>query len=369
MIPDKESQENLKKEYGTGLKIIYLAFVRMPTEKAHGAQVMKTCEALADVGATVELVVPNRRTPIEEDSFVYYSVKKNFSFTKLSVPDLVQWGSTGFAFSALWFSEVAKWRKSFWDADIIYSRDAFVLLQYIFLGRKLVFEAHTKPTALSTFVAKRAYRLVVISEGLRDIYIQKGVLPEHIILAHDAVDPEPFEKQYDQKESREWLGIPSDKKVALYVGKIDEAKGAGTFAAASEFTPDNTLCVLIGPENVQKKAWKEKYLSALFLPATAYRDLPRVLAAADILVLPNSAQDTDMSSYTSPLKAFAYLATNKPIVSSDVAALTNILKDRAMYFSADDSEDLARILTATEGTRDPYLHTWQKRAKIITNCM
>ena len=33
------------------MNILYLANVRLPTEKAHGAQIMKTCEALAAAGA------------------------------------------------------------------------------------------------------------------------------------------------------------------------------------------------------------------------------------------------------------------------------------------------------------------------------
>ena len=40
------------------IKMCYLADVRMPTEKAHGIQIMKTCEAFADVGINIKLFVP-----------------------------------------------------------------------------------------------------------------------------------------------------------------------------------------------------------------------------------------------------------------------------------------------------------------------
>ncbi|XKT74491.1 MAG: glycosyltransferase [Patescibacteria group bacterium UBA2163] len=352
------------------MKIFYAALIRLPTEKAHGVQIMKTCEAFVNEGVSVELVVPNRKTPITEDPFEYYDVEKIFPITQLRVPDLVKWGSVGFLFSALWFSEAAKWKKSFWQADIIYSRDAFVLLQYLLLGRKLVYEAHTKPTHISTFVANHAYRLVVISEGLRDAYIEKGVALEKITVAHDAIDLEPFQKEYGQKESREWLGIPQGKKVALYVGKIDEAKGADTFAAASEYLHDDILCVLIGPDSPQKKAWKTKYPKALFLPETPYRELPRVLAAADVLVLPNSAKDEDASKYTSPLKAFAYMATGKPIVASDVPALREVFKGQDVIFSpAGDTTSYVTVINKAlnkEGViREVY--TWDKRVRKILN--
>ena len=66
-------------------KIIYVANIRLPTEKAHGVQIMKMCEALARAGAIVELVVPNRHTHIGGDPFTYYEVEENFIITKLWV--------------------------------------------------------------------------------------------------------------------------------------------------------------------------------------------------------------------------------------------------------------------------------------------
>ena len=63
---------------GAKNKIIYLANVRLPTEKAHGIQIVKMCEAFAGLGLEVELVVPNRLNSIQDDIFDYYGVKKNF---------------------------------------------------------------------------------------------------------------------------------------------------------------------------------------------------------------------------------------------------------------------------------------------------
>ncbi len=37
------------------MKILYIANIRLPTEKAHGIQIMKMCEAFAHAGAEVEL--------------------------------------------------------------------------------------------------------------------------------------------------------------------------------------------------------------------------------------------------------------------------------------------------------------------------
>jgi glycosyltransferase involved in cell wall biosynthesis len=351
------------------MKIQYLAFIRLPTEKAHGAQIMKTCEALGASGNEVELVIPGRRTHVSEEPFTYYGAEKSFMLTALNTYDLISWGPLGFLASLVWFSEAAKLRKRFWDAEIIYSRDASVLLQYVLLGRKLVYEAHTRPTWISTFIAKSAHHVIVISEGLRDAYLSRGVREGRITVAHDAVDVDVFKKEYSQKESRDFLGVPQNKKLALYVGRIDAEKGADTFAAASEYVDESWLCVLIGPGPFTETL-KKQYPKALFLPQTHYRDMPRVLAAADVLVLPNSGSSDNAALYTSPLKAFAYLASGKPIVASDVPSLRAILKESATYSPAGDAQGLAEAITSAKPQqRTVDVFSWHDRAHVIVNAL
>jgi len=347
------------------MKILYIANIRLPTEKAHGLQIMKTCEALARKGIQVELVVPGRKTHIQESAFEYYDVEDNFTITKLGTPDWVGIKISTILSQTL-FSLAVFFRKSFWKANVIYSRDAGVLLWYLLLGRKLVYEAHTKPTRISLFVAKRVPALIVISGGLQDAYSSLGISKKKITIAHDAIDPGPFQNDYDQKEARAWLGIPQDKKVALYVGKIDEAKGAYTFAASSEHLPEEIIVVLIGPESPLKDSLKIMYPKALFLPEMPYKELPRVLAIGDILVLPNSAKDEDASKYTSPLKAFAYMATGKPIIASGVSALREILENKAVFFIPDDAWSLSQKIIIQPKIKFAYeQHTWNDRAETI----
>ena len=40
------------------MKLLYIADIRLPTEKAHGAQIMKTCEAFSLNGIDTELIIP-----------------------------------------------------------------------------------------------------------------------------------------------------------------------------------------------------------------------------------------------------------------------------------------------------------------------
>ncbi len=351
------------------MKILYLAFARIPTEKAHGVQIMKTCEALGESGAEVELVVPSRMTQVKEDPFSYYGVRQNFKLTVLGVADLVRMGTIGFAVSAILFSELAARRRSFWGADIIYSRDAFLLFQYYLLGRRLVYEAHTKPTLISTIVARNAYRVVVISEGLQLAYTSKGVSRDKIIVAHDASSID-FKHQISKEDARKNLKIPTEGKVALYVGRIDDAKGVPTLAAAATRVGAQVVVVGDGPT---KESLKIMHPNVLFLPQTKYEDLPRVLPAGDVLVIPNSAKNEDSALYTSPMKLFAYLGSGKPIVATDVPALRTIAGEtEGVYFAnADDPAALAAAIDhALAGPIDfidkrNTMYTWTDRARTI----
>jgi glycosyltransferase involved in cell wall biosynthesis len=315
------------------------------------------------------LLVPRRKTTVADDMFAYYGVKRNFTVRSLSAPDWIRFGSLGFAFSLLWFSEVATWSKAFREADIVYSRDAFVLLQYVLLGRKLVYEAHMTPTLISRIVARAAFRVVVISGGLKDAYVAAGVSAKKIVIAHDAVDPALFAASHDKSQSRSWLQIPQDARVVMYVGKVEDAKGTNTFASAGELAPEGTVFVVIG-EGKEKALLAKKHPRVLFLPETPYRELPRVLAAADVLAIPNSAHDLDASRFTSPLKAFAYLASKKPIVASDVPALREILEGRATFFTPDDPSALLEATTKAVSPSDTLPdYSWNNRARIITEAL
>ncbi len=49
------------------MKLVYIANVRIPTEKAHGYQICKMCEEFSSQGIKVELWVPTRENNIKED--------------------------------------------------------------------------------------------------------------------------------------------------------------------------------------------------------------------------------------------------------------------------------------------------------------
>ena len=113
------------------MEIIYIANIRLPTEKAHGHQIMETCQALAATGAHVELWVPWRRNPLRGDPFAFYNVSRNFTVRRLPAIDLVWLGwAERLAFMLETVSFTLSTRLRLWFVPrtaILYGRDEYVL--------------------------------------------------------------------------------------------------------------------------------------------------------------------------------------------------------------------------------------------------
>jgi len=227
-------------------KILYVANIRMPTEKAHGVQIMEMAGALSREGIEMELVVPKRSNLITEEPFAYYRIPKTFKITYLPSLDLVRFGRFGFLIQSLTFMVAAFWYARKQDA-LVYSRDELFLFMLSFFHKPYIFEVHA---AKSHVVMRRAIagaQLVVpISMGLKAFYQQQGVLDSRMIVCPDGVNLERFAIAENKRECRVKLSLPQDKKIALYAGHLYARKGAHVLAEAAKSLPSDVLCVFVG---------------------------------------------------------------------------------------------------------------------------
>lgn len=360
------------------MRLLYVANVRMPTERAHGVQIIKTCEALVRAGRSVELLVPSRRTPIEADAFSYYGTKERFPIIKVPVVDTVSWGSVGFVIESLSFA-LSALRYASRDGCIVYGRDEIILaIVLLCTKRPVVWESHTGAWGLAArYVARHAKRVVVISNGLREFYVECGIPEERIIVAPDAVDLEDFEKTETLEEARGRLGLNGLGKIALYIGDFGGWKGTDTLFEASNHLSGEVTVVAIGGKTDQLPGFKKKFPKVRFLGPRPYSELPQNQAAANVLVLPNTAKNSISAKFTSPLKLFTYMASGKPIVASDIPSIREVLPEGGAYWcKPDDAKDLARAIE--RAAKDPNAHerasvarhaatryTWEARTSLL----
>ena len=381
------------------MKLIYFANVRLPTEKAHGLQIMKNCEAFASQSFEVQLIIPMRRNPDFEkiDSFVYYDVKRNFEIKKLKTVDpwwfiygpqgsYIKLQSLLFIFKSYFY--LRNFAANELESAIIYTREEYLLPLLQRFSSSVMWEAHNLPSNKSYYVKywRKCKKIVAISKGLKDDLVNLGVEAQKIVVAPDGVDLGKFQISNDKFQIRKELGLPVEAKIVMYAGHLYEWKGAATLLRAAwnfKAQMSNAKFVFIGgvKEDIVKFKEKSEVLeNVIIVGHKPPGEIPKYLVAADILVLPNSAKSEISSKYTSPLKMFEYMAAGKPIVASYLHSLREILDDTtALFFTPDDPEDLARkvkqilddealgqrlSLNALEKVKN---YTWQKRAEKILN--
>lgn len=338
------------------MKIIYLADIRLPTEKAHGLQIMKTCEAFASEGHEVTLVVPRRRNALRHDPFEYYQCKNNFRIERIFSIDLPL-GKMGYLLERLMFGISTFLYVMFHRSNIVYSREAFIFVLMKVPGVKAVWESHTGEWDWAAhWTARHAYRIVVLTHAAKKWYAEKGVAIEKLVVAPDGIDLAQFAHPESKASSRTRLGLPQDKKIALYIGRVDGWKGIETFAEAAALCPD-ILFVAIGGEEEQIGVLRIKYPKVTWIGFRPYSELADNQAAADCLVLPNTAKDPISLTFTSPLKLFSYMASHRPIVASDVPSIREVLDDSYCYFFVPDSpRDCAHAIGEACASTTDSLH-------------
>lgn len=363
------------------MKILYIANIRLPTEKAHGVQIMEMASALSREGSEVELVVPRRKNHLMQDPFEFYQIQKTFTITRLFTWDLLFLGKVGYKLTSLLFT-IASVLYALKQKQLVYSRDELALFLLSVFGKQYVFEPHiAKWNFIEQTVMERALLIIPITQGLKDFFIQKGVPPGRMLVAHDGVNLERFTHNLSQKESRIRVGLPLDKKIVLYSGHLYFRKGAQTLAEAASSFEEDTLIAFVGGNQDDIVRFTEKYggiKNIRIMGHQPHEEVPYYLSAADVLVLPNSMKSDDSRLYTSPMKLFEYMSSGVPIVASDVPSLREVLSENTAQFVLPDdaqalTEGILHVLSdkgfssriAIEAKNKCQSYSWNNRARTI----
>ncbi len=370
-------------------QLAYVANMRLPSEKAHSVHVMEMCAALGK-RADVTLLVPNRHTAVEApDVYTWYGVASTFSIERLPTWDVFRLPvlrRLAFYLHGWTFGRaVTRWAKAHSPDTLFVCRDLYAAYRLAKMGRRVAYEVHDMPEQRVRMFLAKIPLIVTTNQAKRDRLVADFGIPEaRILVASNAVDAEQF-TGVTAASIREETPVPADALLAVYVGHLYAWKGVDTLAASMQYLPE-AHAVLVGglPEDTARlaSAIEAAHLSdrVHLVPQRAHADVPGVLAAADVLVLPTSGK-TPQAEETSPIKAFEYLAVGKPIVVADVPSSRQIFtEEAAIFFKPDDAADCARaIAEAGALARDPaqwehmraaqqafiQQHTWDARAQRI----
>jgi len=307
------------------MKIIYIANARIPTEKAHGVQIMQMCEAISKLGHDIALLLPLRINKIKTSPFEFYNIKPIFKIKKLFSIDLLPivkiFGKAAFYVQNWSFAARVLVYCFFHKTDFIFSRDLMAALALGMFKKKVFYEIHDSlPVNFFTkkflkniagFVSTNEYKKKETTDNFK-------INENKILVAPNGVDLEKFEIKHTQEECRKILNLPLEKKIAVYAGSKLPWKGAEIVEEAA-------------------KILREYNIEALIVCGKPYKDIPLYLKAADVLILPNTRKEKISEYETSPIKLFEYMASGRPIIASNLPSIREIAGEKEVFYIEPDS--------------------------------
>lgn len=371
-------------------RMVYVVNARLPTEKAHGIQIAKMCEAFIEVGVGMELIVPTRGRDTRTLR-VAYGLRVEVPMRRLRVPDW--YGSrTGFVISSFlfalryflhlaWRRYIRRERFAIYTTDV----DQFSFFLIPFLRIPYVVEMHdAKKRRWGFRLLFSRVRCVVavnsiIKTALADVF---GISPDKIAVWPNGYDAHFFAKAEEKDTAREKLGIPTDTTIVLYVGKVYPWKGLDTVVAAARVLADVSFYFVGGTADELRAigALQDQPQNLICIGQKDLKEIPRWLWAADVLLVSGTAKDVYSYRHTSPMKLFEYMAAGRPIVASRTPAIESVVSDEKVFFCApDDAPDMAekiRFVLAhpIEAERkisaaSAHLFSWEARARGMRDFM
>ncbi len=391
------------------LSIAYIANIRLPTEKAHGYQIMKMCEALADEGAHIVLTCPIRRqtnSVIQEaaDPFDYYGIRRIFTVRYIANFDIFRierYIPAGF-FKFFFYIHSVVWgayalymvRKT---SDAVYLHDDIPLgMLATFFKIPLIYEVHGIPAGVGRLTVRFACGSSTLLVGALTAHIRDRLIGEFgydfakTVILPDGVDLGLFSESHPRSYFRKKAGFLARGPLVGYVGtftSLGYEKGVGSLiramALVREKYPDATLVCVGGPDELIPQY--ERLVAHSGIPKHAVCFTGHVnssgavlrMRACDVLVIPLPYNEF-FAYHTSPLKLFEYMASRVPIVASDLPSLREVISERTTVFAepGNAASLAAGICCVLDDPRaaeeraevaytDVLSYAWRERAKVV----
>jgi len=325
----------------------------MPTEKAHGIQIAKMCEAFIEAGLDITLVVPNRATDsrsVQE----YYNLRVPVPVTHLRALDWYTGGRLGYILSSLTFMFSYVFfvlrKKMAGEKFILYTVDTdnYSSSALAFLGLPLFSEMHgaKSRTLAQRILFKKVNGIIAINKIIvKELKENFSSSLARYIVEPNGVDLSQF-AHIDKQDAREKLGLPPDAKIVLYAGRFFEWKGLEILPKSASLTPSIQWRVVGGDKEDFKRLIKEPLPDNMFFSGSRpHEEMSLWLASADALLVLGTIRDTQSYRYTSPMKLFEYLAVGRPIVASKTPAISEIVSgSEVLFYTPDDAKDMALVV-------------------------
>ncbi len=365
------------------MNIAAITTVTMPSKNASIIQVMKVCQALQQNGHSVTLTMPGSKIPPFEELAEQYGLRERFNVNAIKFKKIFK------KYDFAWKAVLLAIRE---QKNLIYTWSPQAAVFAMSLGLPVILEVHDVPTGFmgkrllrSFFTLSSRKRVLVITQALSD-KLEKIMGRRYdrrmVEIAPNGLDPAQYTDLPEPAAARNNLHLP-DKTTIGCSGHLYKGRGLVLFQGLAQAFP-NLQFLWVGGNDGDVQNWQKQlneagiqniYLTG-FIPNT---QLPQYQAACDVLLMPyekmiagsGGGNSVDICS---PMKMFDYLAVGRPIMTSDLPVLHEVLnKKNAVFCKTEDLEDWKRqldsllknqkqIMTLSENAKkDSERYTWQER--------
>lgn len=322
------------------MRIAYVHDAPVPSHSANAVHVMKMCAALASVGADVTLFCPI--TNIEGDPYNMYGVTPNFKIRYIKPSKIWRLPFVG-SFSTAFITAREVRKQAF---DFVFGRSALALY-FLRNYKPFIFEAHMLPVNRYRLFAEnniiRSHKMVghiVITDELRSDYLStySFVDPNKMFVLQDAADiAKAVSEDVCPTDPAKKMDI-HQKPVIGYLGHLYPGKCMEILSQIAKERPQYDFHVVGGKEEWVNH-WKNDIscnnLNNLkFYGYVDNKTIPYYYDLFDICILPFSSQivignfkNANIGRWTSPLKLFEAMSYGKPILTTDLTTIKEVLTD------------------------------------------
>jgi glycosyltransferase involved in cell wall biosynthesis len=303
---------------------------------------MKMAAALVEAGLETRMLVPlpggrhpedPQTRPVWPDLAEHYGLPVEFGIEWVPVSGV--WRGYDFGLRAAARAQAQR-------ADLVYTRHLQAAAISGLRRIPTILEVHDYPHGVMAPLLLRLFlrsssarRLVAVSHALLADLTRDFRLPSasFAVVAPDGVDLERFAGLPTPAAARAALSLP-ERFTAGYTGHLYAGRGIETILALAGRLPEIRFLLAGGREKDIDRVRAEaaglaNVTVAGFIPNA---ELPAYQAACDALLMPygesvSASSGGDIAPYLSPMKLFEYLASGRPILSSDLPVLREVLDD------------------------------------------
>ncbi len=248
-----------------------------------------------------------------------------------------------------------------------------------------IFELHFYKNSFNyNYVIKRMDGLVTISQALKDYVVKyTGFDAGNIVVGRMGVNLEHYKPHLSISELRKNLKIKDNGCLAVYTGKVPKSSPELIYILkAAKKAPDISFMVVGGRLEIVEH-WKKlcrlhNIENVKFTGFVKPSEVMKYQLAADVLLMYYDSS-IPTRDFTSPGKMMEYMATGRPIVSSDFPVFREVLhhQKNAILVPPDNPDLLAKAVKKLSADRefarrlgeqaqkDVVQYTWDNRAKLM----